>query len=158
MNEEGKREVLNLLVQEHIQKAKDKGVLIENPQAFYRHKYQIAEAQANEDPQWLIRQRDRLMGPMRPTLAQKLCPTCGFILNAVTFNVEGIDYCDADCATGKTDHLISLEDYLRRLKTQGPRTFVREDGTESVITYEDAIRFAPRKVVERVEHADEPFV
>lgn len=160
MNAEGMREVLDLIVQEQITKAKNAGMLIENPQAFYRHKYQIAESQAKEDPQWLLRQRDRLLGPMRPTLAQRLCPTCGFILHPVTFQVDGVDYCDADCASGKTDHLISLEEYLRRLKQEGSRTFTREDGTECTITYEQAIRFAPSKVVKRIESAvdDEPFV
>lgn len=157
MNAEGMREVIDLIVQEQITKAKDGGMLIENPQAFYRHKYQIAEAQAKEDPQWLLRQRDRLLGPMRPTLAQRLCPTCGFVLHPVTFQVDGVDYCDADCAGGRTDHLISLEEFLRRLKAEGTRTFTRHDGTEATITYQDAIRHAPKNVV-RALSDDEPFL
>ena len=157
MNEEGKRQILQLIVEEQIRKAKDSGILIENPQAFFRHKMQIATAQAEEDPGWLIRQRDRLIGPVRPELDQRVCRTCGFILNGVSFEVDGIDYCDSDCATGTTDHLISLEEFLRRLKVDGTRTFTRDDGTEATITYEDALRHAPKNVV-RALSDDEPFL
>jgi len=150
---------MRLIAEEQIAKAKEKGILIENPAAFIRHKLQLVERQAAEDPGWLIRQRDRLLGPTRPRLDQRICKTCGANLGNVAFTVDGVDYCDDDCATGTTDHLISLGEYMRRLKAKGQISFTRHDGTTAVVTYDQVAGRAPEYLLRELDdEAEDSFI
>jgi hypothetical protein len=157
MNQEAKEEIARLVAEEQIKKDKDKGFLIENPAALLRHKMQVAMRHGEEDPAWFIRQRDRLLGPVQHPINQKSCRTCGGRLYDVMFTVDNIDYCDQDCANGYKTQFIKYDEFLRRLKAAGSKTFVRHDGEVVTLTYEESIKNAPQRILRMLE-SEESFL
>lgn len=154
MNQEYVDKILLLIAEEAVQKDKDKGMIIDNPGAYLKYKIERARAQAKEDPSWLIKQRDRLIGAVTPPLGFNTCARCGaFLQPSVTFEVRNQAYCDETCANG-TSHVISFKEHMRRLKENGPITGTRDDGTEFTITYEQAARLHPA-LAEELEKEDE---
>ena len=144
MDDEYRDKILSLVVEEAVQKDKDKGMIIDNPSGYHRYKMERARHQAKEDPAWLLRQRDRLFGAVTHPLGFNTCERCGAPLQpSVTLEHDGKNYCDASCAEG-TNSVISFKEHMLRLKTEGPKTCIRHDGTEFVVTYEDAARLHPR--------------
>lgn len=154
MNQEYVDKILTLVAEEAVQRDKDKGMIIDNPSAYLKYKVERARVQAKEDPAWLLKQRDRLLGATTPPLGFNICERCGAPLQpSVTLEVNGKTYCDEGCANG-TNQVISLKEHMRRLKDDGPKTCKRHDGTEFTITYEEMKNLHPR-LAEELENEDE---
>ena len=154
MDDEYRDKILGLVADEAIQRDKDKGMIIDNPSAYRKYKMERARHQAKEDPAWLLKQRDRLLGAVTPPLGFNICERCGAPLQpSVTFEYHGKNYCDITCAEG-TNQVISLREHMHRLKVGGPKTCTRHDGTEFVITYEQMAKLHPRLAAE-LEAEDE---
>ena len=154
MNDEYMDKILSLVAEEAVQKDKDKGMIIDNPSAYMRYKMERARAQAKEDPAWLLKQRDRLLGAVTPPLGFNICERCGAPLQpSVTLEVRGKPYCDEGCANG-TNQVLSLKEHMYRLKVGGPKTCMRHDGTEFTVTYEQMANLHPRLASE-LESEDE---
>ena len=77
MDDEYRDKILSLVVDEAVQKDKDKGMIIDNPSGYHRYKMERARHQAKEDPAWLLRQRDRLLGAVTHPLGFNTCERCG---------------------------------------------------------------------------------
>jgi hypothetical protein len=155
MDDEYRDRILALVVDEAVKKDKDKGMIIDNPSGYHRYKMERARHQAKEDPAWLLRQRDRLLGAVSPPLGFNICERCGAPLQpSVTFEYNDKNYCDISCAEGN-NAVMSLREHMWRLKTEGPKTGVRHDGTEFTITYEQMAKINPRLAMEL--EADDEF-
>jgi hypothetical protein len=155
MDDEYRDRILALVVDEAVKKDKDKGMIIDNPSGYHRYKMERARHQAKEDPAWLLRQRDRLLGAVSPPLGFNICERCGAPLQpSVTFEYNDKNYCDISCAEGN-NAVMSLREHMWRLKTEGPKTGVRYDGTEFTITYEQMAKINPRLAMEL--EADDEF-
>lgn len=161
MNEEHRDKVLTLIVEEAIQKDKDKGMIIDNPAGYFNYKMERARHQAKEDPSWLIRQKDRLLGPTQTPLGMRTCHRCDAMLApSVVFEYEGKEFCDLACAEG-TAHNISLREWMEDLYRTGTKIGYRvtdqgERGEEFVITWEQAKRTNP-KVAAEIEQENNEF-
>jgi len=154
VNDEYMDKILTLVAEEAVQKDKDKGMIIDNPSAYLRYKVERARAQAKEDPAWLLKQRDRLLGAVTPPLGFNTCERCGAPLQpSVTLEVNGKPYCDEGCASG-TNQVLSLREHMLRLKHEGPKTCTRHDGTEFTVTYEQMAKLHPR-LAQELESEDE---
>lgn len=160
MNAEHKEKILTLIVEEAIQRDKDKGMIIDNPAGYFKYKMERARYQADEDPSWLIRQKDRLMGAVQAPLGMRTCARCDAILQpAVAFEYNGKEYCDLGCAEG-TAHTITLREWMEDLYRKGEKRGYRitdtgERGEEFVITWEQAARTNKKLAAEIEGEANE---
>lgn len=160
MNEEHRDQILRLIVEEAIQKDKDKGMIIDNPTGYFNYKMERAKHQAKEDPSWLIRQKDRLMGAVQAPLHMRVCARCDAVLSpTVVFEYNGKEYCDLGCAEG-TAHTITLREWMEDLYRKGEKKGYRitdtgQRGEEFVITWEQAKRTNAKIAAEIEGNADE---
>lgn len=160
MNEDYRERVLRLVVEEAIQKDKDKGMIIDNPSGYFNYKMERARHQAKEDPSWLMRQKDRLLGVTQTPLGMRTCHRCGAPLApSVALEYDGHDYCDLDCAEGRGVRM-SLKEWMIGLRRDGERKCTRRDDDgneiEFVITYAEAARTNP-KVAAEIEREHDEF-
>lgn len=160
MNDEHREKVLRLIVEEAIQKDKDKGMIIDNPAGYFNYKMERARHQAKEDPSWLIRQKDRLLGTTQTPLGMRTCHRCDAPLApSVALEHEGKDYCDLECVEGRGVRM-SLKEWMLGLRRDGSRTCTRRDDDgneiEFVITYAEAARTNP-KVAAEIERDQNEF-
>jgi len=154
MDESHRNKIVGALADEAIERDKKKGMIIDNLAGFRAYKVARIEAQAKEDPNWLIQQGDRMFGATQTPLGFNTCERCGAPLQPiVTFEYNGKDYCDITCAEG-TNHVISLREHMLRLKVGGPKTCERHDGTEFTVTYEQMAKLHPRLALQ-LEAEDE---
>jgi len=159
MNEEHRDRILHMIVEEAIQKDKDKGMIIDNPSGYYNYKMERARHQAKEDSAWLMRQKDRLMGPVQAPLHMRLCARCDAALQpSVVYEYNGKDYCDIGCAEG-TAVPITQREWMQELYRVKEKTGYRltdsgERGEEFVITWEQAKRTNPKLAAEIEKNAD----
>lgn len=148
MNQEHREKILRLVVEEAIQRDKDKGMIIDNPTGYFNYKMARAEHQAKEDPSWLIRQKDRLMGSVQAPLGMRVCARCDAPLPpTVCFEYNGKDYCDLSCAEG-TAMVVTLREWMENLYRKGEARGHRivgdgKQGEEFIVTWEQAARFNP---------------
>jgi hypothetical protein len=160
MKEEVREEVLRAIVEEAIQRDKDKGLIIDNPSGYFNFKMSRARHQAKEDPNWLIRQKDRLFGSVPAPLGFRICARCGHhLVPNVVYEYNNEVYCDQQCATG-SGHRMSLREWMRQLKSEGEKqgTRIDDQGREVTftVTYEQAARFHP-DVAAELEREDNEF-
>lgn len=160
MKEEYRDEILRMVVEEAIQKDKDRGLIIDNPTGYFNYKMERARHQAKEDPSWLMRQKDRLMGATTVPLGMKVCARCGHhMMPNVVYEYDGNDYCDQSCAEG-TGQRISLKEWMRGLRRLGEKHGTREDDQGNVVhftvTYEQAARTNP-KIAREIEEEESVF-
>jgi hypothetical protein len=159
MDESYRNKIIGALADEAIERDKKKGMIIDNLAGFRKYKVTRITAQANEDPNWLIQQGDRMFGATQAPLGFRTCARCSAPLQPrVSFEYNGKDYCDLGCAEG-TSLKMSYDDFKASVKAKGFVTGRRleivegqlELGEEFVVTYEDVLRNEGKGYIKKVE-------
>lgn len=160
MNAEHREKILALIVEEAIQKDKDKGMIIDNPSGYYNYKLERARHQAKEDPNWLLKQKDRLMGSVQQPLGMRTCARCDALLQPmITFEYHGKDYCDLDCAEGVAVRM-TFREWMEDLFRKGKKESFQLDAYGNragviVVTWDEAKRLNPKLANEIERNANE---
>lgn len=159
MDEEYRNRIVGALADEAIERDKKKGIIIDNLAGFRAYKVTRINAHANEDPNWLVQQGDRLFGATQAPLGFRTCARCSAALQPrVTFEYNGEDYCDLQCAEG-TGAYITYAEFKAKLKAKGSSTCRRleivngklELGEEFTITYDDVVGIRGKGLVKEID-------